>query len=274
MAAAALLRAAWEAMPRAGRDARRAHARDPRLQAGDGARSRRRAARAGAEVRRRRVGERERGVWAAEALAEAGGPELAKLAESPHAVGARSGGGGGRRGDGGEAARRRDAPVVAAAAERVERAELATAAPQIARRWRGCAGPDAVEAQQALLSAAAALKLTAAMPEVRALVDAEPYALRQAAAHALTALKASRRWRACPVRGADAAEAARSRGDEGSDDGEAAHDARDHSRAAVARRRAAYRRQLRRARAQEVLRQACLSSRGAELRVAGRRSAR
>ena len=40
-----------------------------------------------------------------------------------------------------------------------------------------------------MLSAAAALKLTALVPEVRALVDAEPYALRQAAAHALTALE-------------------------------------------------------------------------------------
>ena len=81
IAAAALLRAAYEARRR--RPARRAHAGHPRLQAGDGARPRGRAARAGAGVRR-----------AASASAVCGrprrwrrwaGPELAKLAASPHA---------------------------------------------------------------------------------------------------------------------------------------------------------------------------------------------
>jgi len=82
-----------------------------------------------------------------------------------------------------------DAPVVAAAAERAEKLALADAAPQIVAALGRVHGPDAIEAQQALLSAAAALKLTAAIPAARALVDAEPYALRQAAAHALSALE-------------------------------------------------------------------------------------
>ena len=81
-----------------------------------------------------------------------------------------------------------DAPVVAAAAERAEKLELKTAAPQLRAALARVHGPDAVEAQQALLSAAAALKLAALVPEARALANAEPYALRQAAAHALTAL--------------------------------------------------------------------------------------
>jgi len=79
--------------------------------------------------------------------------------------------------------------VVAAAAERAEKLKLADAGPAIVAALARVRGPDAIEAQQSLLSAATALKLTAAIPAARALADAEPYALRQAAAHALTALE-------------------------------------------------------------------------------------
>ncbi len=135
-----------------------------------------------------RVSERERGVWAAEALAEVGGPELAKLAASPLPAVREA------AAEGADAATVRkllgddDAPVVAAAAERVEALKLADAAPEIRAALARVHGADAVEAQQSLLAAVAALKLTALVPDVRALVDAEPYALRQAAAHALTTL--------------------------------------------------------------------------------------
>ncbi|HEX9103585.1 MAG TPA: peptidylprolyl isomerase, partial [Polyangia bacterium] len=133
--------------------------------------------------------ERERGVWTAEALVDAGGPELAKLAASPHAAVREA------AAEGADAATTKrlladgDAPVVAAAAERAEKLKLADAASEIAAALARVRGPDAVEAQQALLSAAAALELKAAIPAARALVDAEPYALRQAAAHALSTLE-------------------------------------------------------------------------------------
>jgi cyclophilin family peptidyl-prolyl cis-trans isomerase len=125
----------------------------------------------------------------AEALAEKGGPELAKLAASPHAAVREA------AAEGADAATTKtlladaDAPVVAAAAERAEKLQLADAGPAIVAALGRVRGPDAVEAQQSLLSAATALKLTAAIPAGRALLEAEPYALRQAAAHALSALE-------------------------------------------------------------------------------------
>ncbi|HEY2748978.1 MAG TPA: peptidylprolyl isomerase [Polyangia bacterium] len=138
-----------------------------------------------------RVSERERGAWAAEALVGGGAPAaalLAKLAASPIAAVREA------AAEGADAATVRkllgdaDAPVVAAAAERAEALKLTAAAPELRAALLRVHGADAVEAQQSLLGAAASLKLTALVPEVRALVDAEPYALRQAAAHALTAL--------------------------------------------------------------------------------------
>ncbi|MGZ3427941.1 MAG: peptidylprolyl isomerase [Polyangia bacterium] len=136
-----------------------------------------------------RVDERERDVWSAQALADYGGPELTKLAQSPHAVVREA------AAEAADAATVKkllgddDAPVVAAAAERAEKLKLADAEPQLKAALARVHGPDAVEAQQSILSAAAALKLSALIPGARALVDAEPYALRQAAAHALTALE-------------------------------------------------------------------------------------
>jgi len=185
IAVAALLRAAWEAEPKAS-------ALDQRTRAILGCKL--------AMAHDRAVGridllsscaasERERGVWMAEALADVGGPELTKLAASPHAAVREA------AAEGADAATTKkllgdgDAPVVAAAAERAEKLKMADAATEIVAELARVHGPDAVEAQQALLSAAAALKLTAAIPAARALVDAEPYALRQAAAHALTALE-------------------------------------------------------------------------------------
>ena len=284
LAAAALLRAAYEAMPKAsGLDERTRAILGCKL-----AMARDRAAGTLDLVPKCGAGERERGVWAAEALAEVGGPELAKLAASPHAAVREA------AAEGADAATvvkllgDDDAPVVAAAAERAEALKLATAAPQLRAALARVKGPDAVEAQQSLLAAAAALKLTALVPDVRALVDAEPYALRQAAAHALTALTGTATVARPPAPAADEAAAApptagrgrgedegEGEGDRGESDDRAAEDhARHHSRAAVDRRCAAHGRQLRRARTQEVLRQAAVSSRGAELRVAGRRPAR
>jgi cyclophilin family peptidyl-prolyl cis-trans isomerase len=188
MAAAALLRAAYEA---AGKDA----TLDERTRAIDACKLAMAHDRASGRLELvpacggAHVDERERGVWSAEALADGGGPRLATLAKSPHAVVREA------AAEGADAATTKqllgdsDAPVVAAAAERAEKLALADAAPQILAALARVHGPDAIEAQQALLSAAAALKLTAAVPAVRALVDAEPYALRQAAAHALTALE-------------------------------------------------------------------------------------
>jgi cyclophilin family peptidyl-prolyl cis-trans isomerase len=137
----------------------------------------------------RSIDERQRGVWTARALVDAGGAELAKLATSRHAA---------VRGvvaEGADAATTRlllddrDPAVVAAAAERASALKLADAAPKMQAALRRLRGPDAVEAQQAILACAAELRLTDFVPAARALVDAEPYALRQAAAHALTALE-------------------------------------------------------------------------------------
>lgn len=152
-----------------------------------------------------RVSERERGVWSAEALAEAGGPTLARLAASPIAAVREA------AAEGADAATVKtlladgDAPVVAAAAERAEALKLADAAPEIRAALARVRGPDAVEALQSLLSAATSLKLTALVPEVRALVDADPYALRQAAAHALSALTGKPVVARAPVVPTDAA---------------------------------------------------------------------
>jgi cyclophilin family peptidyl-prolyl cis-trans isomerase len=187
MAAASILRAAYDAAPKADKLDERTRA----LVACKLAMAHDRATRrlelvpvcGGASV-----DERERALWTAQALVDTGGPELAKLATSAHAVVREA------AAEGADAATTKklladaDAAVVAAAAERVEALKLADAAPLMRAALTRLHGPDAVEALQSLLSAAAALKLTALVPEVRALVDAEPYALRQAAAHALTAL--------------------------------------------------------------------------------------
>ena len=150
MAAAAVLRAAYEAEQRADR-------LDPRTRAILACKL--------AMAHDRAVGrvelvaacggalasERERSVWTAEALADTGGPELAKLAASPYAVVREA------SAEGADAATTRrlladgDAPVVAAAAERAEKLRLADAAPLLQAALGRMHGPDAVEAQQALL---------------------------------------------------------------------------------------------------------------------------
>jgi cyclophilin family peptidyl-prolyl cis-trans isomerase/HEAT repeat protein len=135
-----------------------------------------------------KVTERERGVWTAQALADTGGPELAKLAASKDAVVREA------AAEGADAATVKkllgddDAPVVAAAAERAEKLKLAGAEPLLKAALERVHGSDAIEAQQSILSAAAELKLPSLIPRAQQLLDAEPYALRQAAAHALTAL--------------------------------------------------------------------------------------
>ena len=137
----------------------------------------------------RSIDQRQRGVWMARALAEAGGPELAKLASSRDAAVR------GAAAEGADAATTRtllddrDAAVVAAAAERAATLKLADAAPKMQAALKRLRGAEAVEAQQAILAAAAELKLAELIAPARALLDAEPYALRQAAAHALTALE-------------------------------------------------------------------------------------
>lgn len=135
-----------------------------------------------------RVDERTRQVRMAQALAEAGGPELARLAASRHpAVRAAAA-------EGADAAttRRllgdREAEVVGAAAERAEALKLTAAAPELQAALERLHGADAIEARQAIMATAAALQLTALVPAVQALVDAEPYGLRLAAAQALTKL--------------------------------------------------------------------------------------
>ena len=135
------------------------------------------------------VDEREREVWTAQALADAGGAELAKLAASPHAAVRATAAAGADAATTRQLLADDDAPVVAAAAERAAQLKLADAGPRLQAALARLHGPDAVEAQQAILGAAAALQLQALVPLARALLDAEPYALRQAAAHALSVLE-------------------------------------------------------------------------------------
>jgi cyclophilin family peptidyl-prolyl cis-trans isomerase len=135
------------------------------------------------------VDERARGVRMAQALAEVGGPALAALAASPHAAVRAA------AAEGADAATTLrlltdgDAVVIGAAAERVAALELAAAAPALVAAAARVHGPDAVEAQQSILGAAAALALPSLAPAARRLLDAEPYALRQAAAQALAAIE-------------------------------------------------------------------------------------
>ena len=267
MAAASILRAAYEAVPKADKldERTRALLACKLAMAHDRAVGRLELVTTCGATR---VDERERALWTAQALADKGGPELVKLAASPHAAVREA------AAEGADAATTKkllgdeDAAVVDAAAERAEALKLADAAPLLQAALTRLHGPDAVEAQQAILSAAAALKLTALIPQARALVDAEPYALRQAAAHALTALEGKPTVARLPSLPSVSA------GEAGADDDPAAHDARDHSRAAVGRRRAADRSQPDRARAQALLRQADVPPRGPRLRVARRRPAR
>jgi cyclophilin family peptidyl-prolyl cis-trans isomerase len=135
-----------------------------------------------------RVDERARQVRMAQALAEVGGPELARLAASRHpAVRAAAA-------EGADAATTRrlladgEAEVVGAAAERAEALKLAAAAPELEAALERLHDADAIEARQAIMATAAALQLTALVPAVQRLVDAEPYGLRLAAAQALTKL--------------------------------------------------------------------------------------
>jgi cyclophilin family peptidyl-prolyl cis-trans isomerase len=81
-----------------------------------------------------------------------------------------------------------DALVIEAAAERAGELGLADVGPLLTATLLRVHGVDALEAQQALLAAAAKLHVTAMAAPARALLDAEPYALRQAAAHALAIL--------------------------------------------------------------------------------------
>jgi cyclophilin family peptidyl-prolyl cis-trans isomerase len=74
------------------------------------------------------------------------------------------------------------------AAERAGELGLADAGALIVAALARQHGSDALEAQQALLAAGAKLQVTAMAAPARALLDAEPYALRQAAAHALAIL--------------------------------------------------------------------------------------
>lgn len=135
------------------------------------------------------VDERQRGVWMAQALADGGGAELATLAQSRFPAVREA------AAEGADAATTlrlladADAPVVAAAAERAAALKLVDAGPLLSRALERLRGPLAVEAQQALLATAAALRLTAMAPAARRLLDVEPYALRQAAAQALTTLE-------------------------------------------------------------------------------------
>lgn len=85
-----------------------------------------------------------------------------------------------------------DPIVVGTAATRAEElsaAEVGPALVQALTRLQGAdAPPDALEGQLALLSAVSALKLQEAVAPASSLLDAEPYALRLAAAQALTKL--------------------------------------------------------------------------------------
>ncbi|HEX4459154.1 MAG TPA: peptidylprolyl isomerase, partial [Polyangia bacterium] len=150
----------------------------------------------------RRIGERERQVRMAQALAESMDPpappvaaatdaraaELARLAASRFpAVRAAAAAGADaattRRllGDG-------EAEVVAAAAERAATLRLTSAAPELTAALERLAGPDAIEARQAILATASELQLTALIPAAQRLVDVEPYGLRLAVAQSLTKL--------------------------------------------------------------------------------------
>jgi cyclophilin family peptidyl-prolyl cis-trans isomerase len=81
-----------------------------------------------------------------------------------------------------------DPVVVGAAAARAEELEAVEVGPNLVEALARIEGADALEAQMGLLSAAAALNIQEAVAAAESLADAEPYALRQAAAHALAQL--------------------------------------------------------------------------------------
>jgi cyclophilin family peptidyl-prolyl cis-trans isomerase len=134
------------------------------------------------------VDEAHRGVLMAQALAAVGGTELAALTTSKYAAVRAA------AAEGADAATTRvlladaDALVVEAAAERAGELGLTDAGALFTAALARLYGVDSLEAQQALLAAAAKLHLTAMAAPARARLDAEPYALRQEAAHALTIL--------------------------------------------------------------------------------------
>jgi cyclophilin family peptidyl-prolyl cis-trans isomerase len=85
-----------------------------------------------------------------------------------------------------------DPIVTGAGAARAEELKAVEVGPDLVKalaRLTDAGTPaDTVEGQQALLSAVSALNIQEAAAKVEQLLDAEPYALRQAAAHALTTL--------------------------------------------------------------------------------------
>lgn len=85
-----------------------------------------------------------------------------------------------------------DPIVTGAAAARAEELMAAEVAPDLVKALARLGGEDApkdtLEGLLSVLSAVGALDVEEAVPQVTKLLDAEPYALRQAAAHTLTAL--------------------------------------------------------------------------------------
>lgn len=81
-----------------------------------------------------------------------------------------------------------DPIVVAAAAARAEALEAVEVGPDLVQALGRLEGNDVLEGQLALLSAVGALGIQEAVALAEPLLDANPYALRQAAAHALTQL--------------------------------------------------------------------------------------
>ncbi len=176
----------------------------------------------------RHVGERERQVRMAEALAESAEPEApggngASAAGAANAATATAATGTSRSASGSAAADARaaeltrlaasrfpavraaaaagadaattrrllgdhEAEVVAAAAERAQTLKLTAAEPELETALTRLDGPDAIEARQAILATAAELGLAAIVPAVQRLLDVEPYGLRLSVAQALTKL--------------------------------------------------------------------------------------
>jgi cyclophilin family peptidyl-prolyl cis-trans isomerase len=85
-----------------------------------------------------------------------------------------------------------DPIVTGAAAARAEELMAAEVGPDLVKALERLGGEDApkdaLEGLLSVLSAVGALGVEEAVPQVTKLLDAEPYALRQAAAHTLTAL--------------------------------------------------------------------------------------
>jgi len=134
----------------------------------------------------------ERDVLVARALAWTSGPEIAALLQSEATVVRIAATAGARVAALPALLADPDPIVVGAAASRaeaIEATEVALDLVQALDRLQISDAPaDALEGQLALLSAVGALGVEAAAARAEALLDAEPYALRQAAAHTLTQL--------------------------------------------------------------------------------------